>query len=292
MMRLVTLGGARERLVDVGDVTLHVAELGEGPLVLLLHGFPDCGYTWRHQLAALAAVGFHAVAPDMRGYDGSSKPKGVSSYSVRALAKDVAGLVTALGAERADVVAHDWGGGAAWTFAMLHPERLRRLAILNAPHPVTFQRHLRSFQQLKRSWYMFAFQLPAMPEVVLARNDFASLREVFRTASARPGAFAAEDIERHIAALRPPGALTAAINYYRAAFRNVGPNVVRARRVDHPALVLWGDQDRFLGPELAEPGSEWVPNARIRHVPEAGHWIQHDVPELVNDELVRFFGEP
>ena len=288
----MTLGGARERLIDVGDVTLHTAELGEGPLILLLHGFPDCGYTWRHQLPALAAAGFHAVAPDMRGYDGSSKPKDVSSYSVQALAHDVAGLVTAFGAERADVVAHDWGGGAAWTFGMLHPDRLRRLAILNAPHPVTFQRHLRSFQQLKRSWYMFAFQLPVMPEVGLARNDFASLRQVFRTASVRPGAFTEADIERHIAALRPPGSLTAAINYYRAAFRNVGPNAPRARRVDHPTLVLWGDQDRFLGPELAEPGSEWVPNVRIRHVPEAGHWIQHDVPELVNDELVRFFGQP
>ncbi|HEV2010356.1 MAG TPA: alpha/beta hydrolase, partial [Candidatus Limnocylindria bacterium] len=252
--------------------------------------FPDCGYTWRHQLPALAAAGFHAVAPDMRGYDGSWKPKGVASYSVRALAKDVAGLVTAFGAERADVVAHDWGGGAAWTFGMLHPDRLRRLAILNAPHPVTFQRHLRSLQQLKRSWYMFAFQLPVLPEAGLARNDFASLRKVFRTASVRPGAFSDEDIERHLAALRPAGTLTAALNYYRAAFRNIGPNAVRPRRVDHPTLVLWGDQDRFLGPELAEPGSEWVPNVRIRHVPEAGHWIQHDVPELVNDELVRFFG--
>ena len=286
----MTLDGARERLVDVGDATLHVTELGDGPLVLLLHGFPDCGFTWRHQLPALAAAGFHAVAPDMRGYDGSSRPKGVRPYAVRALAGDVAGLVTALGAERADVVAHDWGGGAAWTFAMLHPDRLRRLAILNAPHPVSFQRHLRSLRQLKRSWYMFAFQLPVMPEAGLARNDFASLREVFRTASVRPGAFTAEDIERHIAALRPAGALTAALNYYRAAFRSVGATAVRARRVDHPALVLWGDQDRFLGQELADPGSDWVPNVAVRHVPDAGHWIQHDVPELVNHELVRFFG--
>ena len=279
-------------MVDTGSATLHVTELGAGPLVVLLHGFPDCGYTWRHQLPALAAAGYHAVAPDMRGYDGSSKPKGVSSYSVRALAQDVAGLVSALGAERADVVAHDWGGGAAWTFAMRYPERLRRLAILNAPHPITFRRHLRSLGQLKKSWYMFAFQLPVMPEAGLARNDFASLRRVFRSASLRPGAFTDEDIERHIDALRPAGALTAAINYYRAAFRNLGPNATRPRRVDHPTLVLWGDRDRFLGPELAEPGSEWVPNARIRRVPEAGHWIQHDVPELVNDELVRFFGGP
>ncbi|MEA2660848.1 MAG: hypothetical protein QOH08_420, partial [Chloroflexota bacterium] len=176
-------------MLDVGDVTLHVIEEGDGPLVLLLHGFPDCSYTWRHQLPALAAAGFHAVAPDLRGYDGSSRPKGVPAYSVRALATDVAGLVAALGAERADVVAHDWGGGAAWTFAMAHPDRLRRLAILNAPHPVTFQRHLRSFGQLKRSWYMFAFQLPVLPEAGLARNDFASLRAVFRSASVRPGAF-------------------------------------------------------------------------------------------------------
>lgn len=285
-----------ERSIDVGAATLHVRELGQGPLVLLLHGFPDCSYTWRHQLPALASAGFHAAAPDLRGYDGSSRPTGVSSYSVSALAGDVAGLVTALGAEQADVVAHDWGGGVAWTFAMRHPEKLRRLAILNAPHPVTFQRHLRSLRQLGRSWYMFAFQLPALPERALARNDFASLRAVFRSASARPGAFTEEDIERHVDALRPPGALTAAINYYRAAFRyyraafrSVGSSTLRPRRVDHPVLVLWGDQDRFLGMDLAEPGHEWAPSARVRHVPDAGHWIQHDVPELVNDELVRFF---
>ncbi|MEA2660542.1 MAG: hypothetical protein QOH08_114 [Chloroflexota bacterium] len=139
---------------------------------------------------------------------------------------------------------------------------------------------------------MFAFQLPVLPEAGLARNDFASLRAVFRSASVRPGAFSEEDIERHVAALRPPGALTAAINYYRAAFRDVARHAVPARRVDHPVLVLWGDRDRFLGPALAEPGSEWVPNVRVRHVPDAGHWIQHDVPELVNDELARFFGKP
>ena len=288
------MDGMTERSVDVGGgITLHVREMGPSsgaPLVLLLHGFPDCSYTWRHQLPALAAAGFHAVAPDLRGYDGSSRPKGVSAYSTSVLAADIAGLVTALGEQQADVVAHDWGGGVAWTFSMLFPDKLRRLAILNAPHPITFRRHLRTLQQLKRSWYMFAFQLPVMPELGLARNDFASLRQVFRTASTRPGAFSDEDIERHIDALRPPGALTAAINYYRAVFRDAGRSGQRARRIDAPVLVLWGDQDKFLGTELAEPGSEWVPNARVRRVPEAGHWIQHDVPELVNDELVRFFG--
>ena len=280
-----------QRLVDVGGgITLHVREMGAGPLVLLLHGFPDCSYTWRHQLPALVAAGFHAVAPDLRGYNGSSRPKDVSAYAASALAADIAGLVTALGEQQADVVAHDWGGGVAWTFAMLFPEKLRRLAILNAPHPITFRRHLRTLQQARRSWYIFAFQLPVMPELGLARNDFASLRHVFRTASSRPGAFSDLDIERHIDALRPPGALTAAINYYRAVFRDAGRSGQRARRIDAPVLVLWGDQDKFLGTELAEPGSEWVPNARVRHVPEAGHWIQHDLPELVNDELVRFFG--
>ena len=278
-----------ERTVDVGDgIALHVRELGSGPLVVLLHGFPDCSHTWRHQLPALANSGFHAVAPDLRGYDGSSRPSGVRAYGVSLLAADIAGLVTALGETQADLVAHDWGGGVAWTFAMRHPEMLRRLAVLNAPHPVTFTRHLRSLRQLRRSWYMFAFQLPVMPEAGLARNDFASLRQIFRTASVRPGAFTPDDIERHIDALRPPGALTAAINYHRAAFRDLGPHATPPRRVNAPVLVLWGEHDRFLGPELVETGSEWVPNARVRRVPEAGHWIQHDVPELVNDELVRF----
>ena len=280
-----------ERALDVGGgISLHVREAGRpgAPLVLLLHGFPDCSYTWRHQLPALAGAGFHAVAPDLRGYDGSSRPAGVAAYATAALAGDIAGLVTALGAERANVIGHDWGGGIAWTFAMLHPERLGRLAILNAPHPVTFRRHLRTLQQAKKSWYIFAFQLPVMPERGLARNDFASLRQVFRTASVRRGAFSDADIERHVDALRPAGALSAAINYYRAAFRDTGRGGPHARRIAAPVLVLWGDQDRFLGTELAEPGSEWVPEVRVRHVTEAGHWIQHDVPELVNDELVAF----
>lgn len=261
-------------------------------MVILLHGFPDCSYTWRHQLPALAAAGFHAVAPDLRGYDGSSRPKGVSAYATSALATDIAGLVTALGEQRADLVGHDWGGGIAWAFAMFYPKLLRRLAILNAPHPITFRRHLRTLQQAKRSWYIFAFQLPVMPELGLARNDFASLRQVFRKASIRPGAFSEADIERHVDALRPPGALTAAINYYRAVFRDTGRSGHRVRRVDAPVLVLWGDQDQFLGTALAEPGSDWVSNARVTHVPDAGHWIQHDLPELVNDELVRFLRSP
>ena len=278
-----------ERLVDVGGgITLHVREIGSGPLVLLLHGFPDCSYTWRHQLPALAAAGVHAVAPDLRGYNGSSRPKGVSAYATSALAADIAGLVTGLGEQRADIVAHDWGGGVAWAFAMFYPKMLRRLAILNAPHPIAFRRQLRTLQQARRSWYIFACQLPVMPELGLARNDFASLRQVFRNASIRPGAFSEADIERHVDALRPPGALTAAINYYRAVFRDTGRSGHRVRRVDAPVLVLWGDQDKFLGTELAEPGSEWVSNVQVRHIPEAGHWIQHDVPELVNDELVRF----
>ncbi len=284
------MDGPTERTVHVGGgITLHLREMGRGPLVVLLHGFPDCSHTWRHQLPALADRGFHAVAPDLRGYDGSSRPGGVRAYGVGLLAADVAGLVTALGEPRADLVAHDWGGGGvAWTFAMRHPEMLRRMAALNAPHPVTFMRHLRSLRHLRRSWYLFVLQLPVMPEAGLARNDFASLRQIFRTASVRPGAFTPDDIERHIDALRPPGALNAAINYYRAAFRDLGPHATPQRRVSAPVLLLWGEQDRFLGPELAEAGSEWVPNARLRRVPGAGHWIQHDVPELVNDELVRF----
>ena len=285
------MDGITERSVAVGGgITLHLREFGVGPLVVLLHGFPDCSFTWRHQLPALAAAGFHAVAPDLRGYDGSSRPPGVRAYATARLADDIVGLVAALGEERADLVGHDWGGGVAWTVAMLHPERVRRLAILNAPHPVTFRRHLRTLQQARRSWYIFALQLPVMPERGLARNDFASLRSVFRSASARPGAFTDDDIERHIDALRPPGALSAAINYYRAAFRDAGRAAEQARRIEAPVLVLWGDQDRYLGTALAEPGSEWVPNTQVRHIGTAGHWIQHDVPELVSGELARFFG--
>jgi len=255
-------------------VRLHYVEAGVGPLVVLLHGFPEFWFSWRHQLDALSTAGFRAVAVDQRGYNLSDKPQGLGAYRIDRLAADVARVIVGLGVERAAaVVGHDWGGGIAWAFAMRYPDRLERLAILNAPHPVTFMRHMLNANQLRKSWYIFFFQLPWLPEALLRANNFAAIR---RQLSA----------PEYVEALRRPGALTAAINYYRAMFR-VRPSVVR-RRFDKPVLVIWGQRDRFLGPDLAVPDPRLVPHAVVKRLLDAGHWVQLEQPERVNDLLVAF----
>ena len=258
-------------------VQLHYVEMGAGPLVVLLHGFPEFWFSWRRQLPALAAAGFRAVALDQRGYNLSSKPRGLEAYRVGRLARDVARSIERLGQPRAAVVGHDWGGGVAWTFAMRHPEHLERLAILNAPHPLTFLNHLRHPDQLKRSWYMFFFQLPWLPEAALRAGNFAAIRRDLRA-------------PEYIEALSRPGALTAAINYYRAMFRYGVPTVRAVARdpIQARVLIIWGERDRFLRPALAEPPAALVPDRRIERLPDVGHWPHLEQPERVNDLLVRF----
>jgi pimeloyl-ACP methyl ester carboxylesterase len=275
------------RHADLAEVRLHYVEAGDGPLVVLLHGFPEHWYGWRNQILALAAAGHRVVAPDLRGYNLSDKPRDVRAYRAEALAADVAGLILAAGAERARVVGHDWGAGVAWLFAMAHPERLERLAVLNGPHPARLQRALLSSPaQLARSWYMLFFQVPWLPEVVLRARDHLIVRRSLATEPTRVGAFTKEDLDRYADALARPGALRGMINYYRAAARpSLAP---RLARVDAPVLSIWGDRDPHLARELAVPGAEWVPNVRVERIPEASHWVQHDAPERVNQLLIDF----
>ena len=280
------------RYADLGDVRLHYVEAGEGPLVVLLHGFPEFWYSWRRQIPALAAAGFRVVAPDMRGYNLSDKPRGVQAYRIELLTRDVERLIRACRAERAVVGGHDWGAAVAWSFAMRHPERLDRLLIMNVPHPVRFAQGLLTLEQLARSWYVFYFQLPFLPEAGFRAGNFAALRRVLRTDPVRPGAFTDEDIERYVEAMAQPGALTATINYYRAAVqRNPLNTREQLRRIDAPVLVIWGEQDRYLGRDLADPPREWVPNARVARLPDASHFVQNDRPERVNALLLDFLRE-
>jgi pimeloyl-ACP methyl ester carboxylesterase len=258
-------------------VRLHYVEAGHGPLVVLLHGFPEFWFSWRHQLATLSAAGFRAVAVDQRGYNLSDKPQGLGSYRIDRLAGDVARLIAGLGAERAAaLVGHDWGGAIAWTLAMHYPDRLERLAILNAPHPGTFVKHLANPMQLRKSWYIFFFQLPWLPEAVLRANNFGAIRRQLPE-------------REYVEALQRPGALTAALNYYRAMWR-VGPAAWRSlrQRIDQPVLVIWGERDQFLRPALAVPDPRLVPHAQVTRLAEAGHWVQLDRPERVNELLITF----
>ena len=267
------------RYADLGDVRVHYVEAGEGPLVLLLHGFPQFWYEWRHQIPALVEAGFRVVAPDMRGYNLSDKPPGVRAYRLELLARDVERLILACGERTAVVVGHDWGAIVAWIAAMRHPGRVGRLAILNVPHPARFPDVLLSPGQLLRSSYVLFFQLPGLPEEVIRAGDFALLRSALRRDPVRAGAFTAEDIERYVRAMARPGALTATLNYYRALLRNPKGTRALLKRVEAPVLVIWGERDRFLNRGLAEPPRLWVPNLlRVERLPDASHWVAEDRP--------------
>jgi pimeloyl-ACP methyl ester carboxylesterase len=260
---------------------------------LLLHGFPQFWYQWRHQVPALVEAGFRVVAPDMRGYNLSDKPLGVRAYRVELLARDVERLILACGEGTAHMVGHDWGAIVAWIAAMRHPERVERLAILNVPHPARFLDGLQSPMQLLRSSYAFFFQMPRLPEEVIRAGDFALLRSALGRDPVRPGAFTAEDIERYIEAISRPGALTATINYYRALLRYPGETRAPLQRIEAPVLVIWGERDRFLSRRLAEPPQLWVPNLLgVKRLPNASHWVAEDRPLEVNTLLLDFLRSP
>jgi pimeloyl-ACP methyl ester carboxylesterase len=296
-------------------VRLHYVEAGDpdDPLVLLLHGFPEFWYAWRHQLPALAEAGYHVIAPDLRGYNTSEKPPGVGAYRLTRLVDDVISLIEEFteraGSEGSDeaqlplLVGHDWGGAIAWEVAIRHPEAIERLAILNAPHPERFQRELGSASQLRKSWYMFFFQLPGVPERAIRAGNYRVLDRLLREDPVDPDAFDSVDIERYTEALSKPGALTAAINYYRALARENPIGTLRRalvgqsgrppayRRVQVPTLLIWGEQDSALSVSLTEGLDGWVENLRVERLPEASHWVQADAPETVNDLLVDFLAE-
>jgi pimeloyl-ACP methyl ester carboxylesterase len=289
-MATLNTSGLRDGYADLGEVRLHYVEAGDGPLVVLLHGFPEFWFSWRFQIPALAAAGFRVVAPDMRGYNLSSRPVGVAAYDPDRLAADVRDLIRERGADRASLVAHDWGAGVAWLTAMNYPEVVERLAILNAPHPRRLLNGLRRPRQLAKSWYMLFFQLPWLPERLVRASGWRSFRYGFEH-DARPGAFTPQDLGRYVEAWSQPGAATAMINYYRAAFRQTPRRAeARIRPIHAPTLVIWGERDRYLGAELAEPERADVPNLeRVVRLPDASHWVQHDEPERVGQLLVEFF---
>ncbi|MDX1642939.1 MAG: alpha/beta hydrolase [Thermoanaerobaculia bacterium] len=276
----------RSGMVDLGEVALHVVEAGpaDGPAVVLLHGFPEFWRGWRRQIPALAAAGYRLVVPDQRGYNLSDKPRRIAAYALDTLVDDVERLLDRLDIGRAAVVGHDWGGVVAWWLAARRPSRLSRLAVLNAPHPAVAWRFvLHDPVQRRKSWYIYFFQLPWLPEIWYGRDDF-RLAERSLRATARPGTFDDDDLAAYREAWSRPGALTAAIHWYRAALWH------RPRRLDRritvPTLLLWGRRDRFLDPRLAEANCEFCDDVRLEMLDRAGHWLQHEEPETVDRLLL------
>jgi pimeloyl-ACP methyl ester carboxylesterase len=274
--------------LETNGIRLHVAQAGPAgaPTVILLHGFPEFWYGWRHQIGPLAEAGFRVVVPDQRGYNLSDKPKGIGSYTLDKIAADVAGLIDALGRDRVSVVGHDWGGVAAWWTAARYPDRLERVAILNAPHPAAMRHQLlRSPSQLLKSWYFFPLQIPAVPEALMKRNHWQPLVRTLQ-ATSRPGTFSDEEIAHYRAAWSQPGAIKAMIHWYRAGLR--GMLRARSQRIKVPVLVVHGLRDRFLGRQAIRSSLDLCDRAGYEVLEDATHWLQHEEPARVNQLLASF----
>lgn len=269
--------------MDVNGLSFHVVSEGEGTPVLLLHGFPDSSHLWRHQLPALAGAGYRAIAPDLRGFGNTDKPADAAAYAMPALLGDVVGLLDGLGVERAHVVGHDWGAAVAWALASLLPDRVDRLVALSVGHPTLFPKL--SVEQREKSWYMLLFQFEGVAEQLLQRDDWQLFREFMRSDG---------DMDRYLEDLARPGALTAALNWYRA---NVAPAAqletpLALPNVQAPTLGIWSSGDHYL----LEDGmlrSETVVDGpwRYERIDGASHWIPVDAPDRLNELLLDFLGE-
>ncbi len=282
--------------VTVNGVALHVVLGGSGPLVVLLHGWPESWVTWRHVMGPLRDAGFTVAVPDLRGFGDSEKPPHVDDYAVDRVATDVHALIRALGHERAHVVGHDWGGVVAWQLALRHDDVLDKLVIVNAPHPGLFKKRLRHFDQLKASYYMFVFQVPFVAERLVSSDDFRPLKNILKYQPRREGAFTDEDVELYVRAIKKPGALTAGLNYYRAAGRAAVAEGLRGLKggrhrggvVERPTLVVWGLDDSALPPENLDGLDRVVTSVRTVRIPQCSHWVQHDAPEILVRETLAF----
>jgi pimeloyl-ACP methyl ester carboxylesterase len=288
MLASYGIRGAEALRLPVGGINLHALAAGpvDGPLVVLLHGFPEFAYGWWRQIGSLAAAGLRVVAPDQRGYGLSDKPEGVAAYAIDVLADDVLRLVKALGRERFAVVGHDWGAAVAWHLAARNPERVERAAVLNGVGVTAGRDHARANpSQMLKSWYIGFFQTPGLPELALGAADFAWLRSAMRRSS-RPGTFGAEDFQRYREAWARPGAFTAMLNWYRAL--RLYARALPPERVQVPLRVIWGDRDAFLEQGMVEAGLRLCEHGEAFHLPEATHWVQHEEAGRVNELLIEF----
>ena len=282
----------KENYARINGINLHYVEEGEGELVVLLHGFPDFWYGWRMQIPVLSKK-YHVVAVDMRGYNLSDKPKRIRDYRIDILASDIAGLIRKLGYAKAYVVGHDWGGAVAWAVASFYPELVKKLVVMNIPHPAELVQALLSgnLAQLRKSYYIFLFQIPKIPEWLMRSDLRKFFKKVFRlTCFGSREALSDPIIQKYIDACADPRTPGCGINYYRAAARAL--RLMRLRReapLPMPILMLWGEKDVALGKELTFNTKKYCRDLEIVYDPVSGHFIQFDNPELVNEKLLEFF---
>lgn len=277
--------------IDTNGVTLHTVLAGpiDGPVVVLLHGFPEFWYGWRRQIGALADAGFRVIAPDQRGYNRSEKPGDMAGYGLDTLVDDVVGLIDSTGRETAAIVGHDIGAAVGWWMASTVPEPIDRLVALNVPHPVVFKRFLsRDPRQLLRSWYLFYFQIPRLPEWGFSRNDFRRGVRALRGTS-RPGAFTDADLERYREAWSRPGAVKGMIDWYRAVFRTSTDRDADLP-IDVPTRVIWGTNDSALRAAMAEASVDVCTDGGLTLIEGATHWVHHEAADRVNGLLLEFLG--
>ncbi|MFW5709094.1 MAG: alpha/beta fold hydrolase [Chloroflexota bacterium] len=274
--------------IRINGIDMHIVEAGplDGQPMILLHGFPEFWYSWRHQIDALTAGGFRLIIPDQRGYNLTEKPDDITAYCLDRLADDIIGLIDYAGVEKAWVVGHDWGGAAAWWTANKFPERIDRLAVLNIPHHAAFSRALRENPaQRRKSWYMAFFQLPALPEVLISAANGALFA---RWAFGHSPAFDTNDIRRYKRAWSHPGAVTAMLNWYRAV-RQTPPERLESPRITPKTLLIWGRQDQVFEENIAQKSVDLCDDGQLVYIDNSGHWVQHEAAEQVNKLLLDFF---
>jgi pimeloyl-ACP methyl ester carboxylesterase len=281
---MIAMDALHYESVRANGLDFNVATAGSGErLALCLHGFPESSFSWRYQLPLLARLGYRAWAPDLRGYGRSSRPTGVKAYALANLEEDVAALIEASSARDVVLVGHDWGALIAWNYAMFGRVPISKLIIMNVPHPKLAEKGLRTLRQLAKSWYVFFFQLPRIPEWALARNGHEAIGRVFRGMAVDKARFPDEVLRVYQEAAAQPGALTAMLNYYRALIRGLRENRRRgAPRIATPTLMIWGEVDAALGKELTYGTDQYVSDLTLRYLPNVSHWVQQEAPETVN----------